>query len=65
VDKRTPLLKGFFRQGAGGAAGSGGDSDLCTTYDEFLECVRNAEPGRSVRDVNRMYREVGRCRLSL
>ena len=50
------LLKGFFRQGAGGA---GGDSDVCTTYDEFLECVRNAEPGRSVRDVNRMYREAG------
>jgi hypothetical protein len=31
------LLKGFFREGAGGG---GGDSDVCTTYDEFLECVR-------------------------
>ena len=54
TERNMALLKGFFRKGAGGV---GGDNDVCTTYDEFLECVRSAEPGRSVRDVNRMYRE--------
>jgi hypothetical protein len=34
TERNMALLKGFFRQGAGGA---GGDSDVCTTYDEFLE----------------------------